>query len=143
LVLTPSPENAAEIAALLLPFVESNYGYTLDYTPASLGQLDGIVDDLRRDQHFEQLQPLLFSMGCYVGEVFVRTEQGRWRTAESMGLPAVTSSPVMIELPDGRGCNPVGRVYKRFRKGREEDLAWFYRALTTGAPERAPSTNEE
>ena len=141
--LQPSPENAAQIAELLLPFVLSNYGYTLDYSPASLGQLDGIVDDLRRDQRFEQLQPLLFSMGCYVGEVFVRSEQGRWRTAESMGLPALSSSPVMIELRDGRGCNPVGRVYKRFRKGREEDLAWFYRALTEGAPEPATSENEE
>ena len=70
--LTPSAANAAEIAAMAVPIVQENYGVTLDYGVASLKQLDGIIDDLRRDQRFEALQPLLFSMGCYVGEVLVR-----------------------------------------------------------------------
>ena len=78
--LTPSAENAAEIAAMAVPVVEENYGVMLDYGVASLAQLDTIIDDLRRDQRFEALQPLLFSLGCYVGEVLVRHAGGRWRT---------------------------------------------------------------
>lgn len=135
--LVPSPANAAEIAALVVPFVEQNYGVRLDYSAESLRTLDGIVDDLRRDQRFEALQTLLFSMGCYVGEVLVRHAGGRWRSAQDVGMGAVGSSPIAVEMPDGRGCNPVGRVYRRFQKGREDSLPAFFAAMTGGsaAPE--------
>jgi hypothetical protein len=135
--LVPSPGNAAEIAALVVPFVEQNYGVRLDYSAESLRTLDGIVDDLRRDQRFEALQTLLFSMGCYVGEVLVRHAGGRWRSAQDLGMGTVGSSPIAVEMPDGRGCNPVGRVYRRFQKGREDSLPAFFAAMTGGsaAPE--------
>jgi hypothetical protein len=130
--LTPSPSNAAEIAGMTLPVVRQNYGVALDYTPASLKELDTIVDDLRRDQRFEALQTLLFSMGCYVGEVLVRHAGGRWRATEELGM-GKASSPIVVEMPDGRGCNPVARVYRRFQKGREDSLAAFYQAVA-GTP---------
>lgn len=130
--LVPSPSNAAEIAAMALPVVEQNYGLKLDYSPASLEPLDAIVDDLRRDQRFEALQTLLFSMGCYVGEVLVRHAGGRWRTTQELGMGGA-SSPIAVEMPDGRGCNPVGRVYRRFQMGRDDSLPGFFQAMA-GAP---------
>jgi hypothetical protein len=136
--LTPSPSNAAEIAGMTLPVVKQNYGVALDYSPASLKDLDAIVDDLRRDQRFEALQTLLFSMGCYVGEVLVRHAGGRWRTTEELGLGKVASSPIAVEMPGGRGCNPVARVYRRFQKGREDSLAAFYQAMAGPPPEEKP-----
>jgi len=137
MTLTPSPSNAADIAGMALPVVEQNYGVALDYSPASLKRLDAIVDDLRRDQRFEAVQTLLFSMGCYVGEVLVRHAGGRWRTTEDLGMGKVASSPIAVEMPGGRGCNPVARVYRRFQKGREDSLAAFYQALA------APSAVEK
>jgi hypothetical protein len=128
--LTPSAANAAEIAAMSVPFVEQNYGVTLDYGVASLARLDGIIEDLRRDQRFEVLQPVLFSMGCYVGEVLVRHAGGRWRRTEDLGMGVVASSPIAIEMPDGRSCNPVGKVYRRFQRGREDGIALFFRSMT-------------
>ena len=136
MAITPAPETAAEIAALFVPWVEQTYGAKLDYGVYSLKQVDGILDDLRKDQKFEDLQPLLFSMGCYVGEVLVRQAGGRWRPAEDVGMGVAAISPIAIEMPDGRGCNPVGRVYKRFQKGREDSLASFYQAMTGESPER-------
>jgi hypothetical protein len=131
--LMPSPSNAAEIARMTLPVVQQNYGLALDYSPASLKELDKIVDDLRRDQRFEAVQTLLFSMGCYVGEVLVRNAGGRWRTTEELGMGRVASSPIAVEMPDGRGYNPVARVYRRFQKGREDSLTAFYQAVAGAA----------
>jgi hypothetical protein len=136
--IAPSPENAALIGEMAVPFVEQNYGLRLDYGVRSLGQIDGIIDDLRRDQRFENLQPLLFSLGCYVGEVFVRNAKARWRTPESLGLTAIASSPIVLEMPDGRGCNPVGKVYKRFENGAGDDLAFFYRSIAEAPAGRLP-----
>jgi hypothetical protein len=136
--LMPSPANAAEIAGMALPVVEQNYGVALDFSPASLKRLDAIVDDLRRDQRFEAVQTLLFSMGCYVGEVLVRHAGGRWRTTEELGMGKVASSPIAVEMPGGRGCNPVARVYRRFQKGRDDSLAAFYQAIAGSPPAGKP-----
>lgn len=137
MAITPSPQTAAGIAAMVVPFVEQNYGVTLDYAVASLERVDAIVDDLRRDQAFEAVQPLLFSLGCYVGEVFVRHARASWRTTDEMGMQALASSPIVVRLPDGRGCNPVGRVYRRFQDGGAESLVRFYEASTR--PRREPA----
>jgi len=136
--LMPSPSNAAEIAGMTLPVVQQNYGVELDYSPGSLKELDTIVDDLRRDQRFEAVQTLLFSMGCYVGEVLVRHAGGQWRTTEELGMGKVASSPIAVEMPGGRGCNPVARVYRRFQKGREDSLAAFYQAMAGPPPAEKP-----
>ena len=136
MALVPSPETAAQIAAMVPPFVEGNYGVVLDYGVPSLRQLDGVIDDLRRDQRFETLQPLLFAMGCYVGEVMVRQAGASWRTTAEMGMGEVASSPIVIRVADGRGCNPVGRVYKRFHNGAGDSLASFYHVMTRVPPEK-------
>jgi len=134
MAITPAPETAAEIAALFVPWVEQTYGAKLDYGVYSLKQVDGILDDLRKDQKFEDLQPLLFSMGCYVGEVLVRRAGGRWRSAEAVGMTAVASSPIVVAMPDGRGCNPVGKVYKRFQNGPQDSIAGFFQLMTVAPP---------
>lgn len=136
MALVPSPETAAEIAAMVPPFFEENYGVVLDYGVESLRQVDGVIEDLRRDQRFETLQPLLFAMGCYVGEVMVRHAGASWRTTAEMGMGEVASTPIVIRVADGRGCNPVGRVYKRFQNGTGDSLASFYHVMTRVPPEK-------
>ncbi len=142
MAITPTPETAPKIAAMVVPWVEETYGARLDYGVYSLKQIDGILDDLRKDQKFEDLQPLLFSMGCYVGEVFVRRAGGRWCSTQEVGMAGVASSPIVVRMPDGRGCNPVGKVYKRFTDGPGEDVAGFYRVMTERPPEQPAHTGK-
>ncbi len=135
MTLTPTPDTAPQIADMFLPFVEKNYGVRMHFSPASLAQADTIIDDLRQDQRFEDVQPLLFAIGCYLGEVFVRHAHGVWRRSAELRMPDV-SSPIVIQLRDGRGCNPVARVYRRFQLGPAESLAEFYRTSVAAADER-------
>jgi hypothetical protein len=134
--LTPTPDNAARIAAMVVPFAEKNYGLRLDYGIESLSLVDDILDDLRRDQSFEDLQPLLFALGCYVGQVMVRHAGAFWRVTEELGMGEVASSPIALRVKDGRGCNPVGQVYKRFQNGPEDSLAAFYRVMAQESSEK-------
>lgn len=100
IALTPSPEAAATITQGIVPWAQQNYGVALDRSPTSLRHVDGISDDRRTDGQFDKLQPLLFSMGCYVGEVFARHAKARWR-------------------------NTVGKADERFRDGPQHDLASY------------------
>jgi hypothetical protein len=70
--------------------------------------------------------------------VLVRHAGGRWRTTEELGMGEVASSPIAVEMPDGRGCNPVGRVYRRFQKGREDSLPGFFQAMAGTTPGGEP-----
>ncbi len=128
--MAPTPENAPAIAETAVPWVLKTYGVQLDYSVFSLKQVDGILDDLRQTEKFETLQPLLFSVGCYVGEVFVRHGGAKWRNSAELGMTGVATSPIVVEMPDGRGCNPVGKVYKRFQNGPDDNIAWFYHVMT-------------
>ncbi len=128
--MAPTPENAPAIAEMAVPWVLKTYGVQLDYSVFSLKQVDGILDDLRQTEKFETLQPLLFSVGCYVGEVFVRHGGAKWRNSAELGMTGVATSPIVVEMPDGRGCNPVGKVYKRFQNGPDDNIAWFYHVMT-------------
>src|SRR3954454_6261791 len=130
----PKPITAAWIGGMAVPFVEENYGLTLDYSIPSLGHVDAVLADLRRDQEFEKLQPLLFSLGCYVGEVLVRNAGAHWKDAEPQQGKAKSTAPIVIEMPDGRAANPVGRVFKAFQLGGNEDMTGFYRAMAGSGP---------
>jgi hypothetical protein len=137
--MAPTPQNAAEIAEMAVPWVLKTYGVQLDYSVFSLKQVDGILDDLRQTEKFDALQPLLFSVGCYVGEVFVRHGGAKWRTTAELGMAGVATSPIVVQMPDGRGCNPVGKVYKRFQNGPADNIAWFYHLMTEVPPENLVS----
>jgi hypothetical protein len=51
-------------------------------------------------------------------------------------MAGVASSPIVVRMPDGRGCNPVGKVYKRFKDGPGDDIAGFFRAMTEAPAEK-------
>ena len=127
--MTPTPENAAEIADMIVGFVTKTYGVTLDYSVYSLRQVDGIIEDLRSDHTFEKAQGLLAALGCDAGEVFVRHAGGTWRTTASMGMSGVSSAPIVVRMPDESGCNPIGKAYKRFQNGEADNIAWLYHTL--------------
>lgn len=131
-----APENARLVAAVGALFVEECGGVEVDYGVSSLRRIDAVIDLLRGGYTFLEAQPALAALGCYVGEVFVRNARAVWRYAGDLGmLPAVTS-PAVLAMPDGRGCDPVGKVYRRFQKGATDDLTHFYHVVVRDVARR-------
>lgn len=126
-----TPENAPRFAADVVETVEDLDGIKLDYSVASLRELDGIIEGFRSDGcQFEDVAATLFSFGCYVGEVCVRHAQGKWRAATQDEIDEVFGVPLVVELPKDMTLNPIGKVIKRLEEGEEHDLQYFYRAWT-------------
>lgn len=123
------PEDATGAATVAAAFVERRYGVAADYSVSSLGRIDEVIDLLRGEHTFIEAQPALGTLGCYVGEVFVRNARAVWEHAGDLGMLPVVSCPVVLELLDGRGCDPVGKVYRRFQMGVTDDLGHFYRVV--------------
>jgi hypothetical protein len=105
-------------------------GYRVDYSPASLSEVDRFFDDqLRRPGRprpdgllSDDLGVRLFGLGGYAGEVVRRARGGRWDAA---GLSDAEEDAVRLVLSDGTVAWPVQRAMKRFQLGPEEGIsAW-------------------
>ena len=123
----PSPDTAPRLAESAVAFVDRKFGILLPYNPPSLILVDALVDRIKATGASEQqASGLLLGLGCYVGEVFVRHARASWRRTAEMGMSRSCAFPVVIALPGVVGCNPIGRVFERFRAGESASLAAFY-----------------
>ena len=113
-----SPHTAPQLANGAVEFVQKKFGFALPYTPESLIVVDAIVDKLKETGATEQqASGLLAGLGCYVGEVFVRHARASWRHTAEMGLTRSCRFPVVVALPNVKGCDAIGKVFQRFKTG--------------------------
>jgi hypothetical protein len=130
----PTAENAHLHADFIAKSAKDISGADLDYSPESLEQVDEIIEGFRQEgQSSESISGTLFFFGCYVGEVFVRNVGAVWRNSEETPMKGVAGSPIVVELPGGSICNPVGKVFKRLENGREDYLPYFYQVFAAQA----------
>jgi hypothetical protein len=126
-----TPENAAQIADLMVEPAQRISKVNLDYSIASLKHVDRIVRRMWREVgRVGRATETLFGFGCYIGEVIVRNHGGQWRATKETSLRDTTRMPLVIELEPGTFCDPIGQVFERFKSGKEESLLRFYHTLT-------------
>jgi hypothetical protein len=122
-----SAQNARDHAALAVKAVREEFDADLDFTPGSIESLDGYVETLREEGwSAEDAAELLFVVGCYVGEVFVRSLHGAWMPTARTPLAGVSPWPMVVVLPDGSAWDTIGKTYLRFEIGDSEYLPAYY-----------------
>ena len=121
--------SAAQIADALC-----SSGYRVDFTLASLKEVDRFFDEHARDGAAvaggllsNQLGARLFALGAYVGEVIRRRSGGRWMLD---GKNPTSEVDIQLVLVDGNTIWPIQRVMKRFKKGSEDGLFVFGVSVT-------------
>jgi hypothetical protein len=126
-----TPDNAPAFARDIVASTARITGDTLDYSVASLGAVDRIIEGIRAGGGtVDQYAETMFCFGCYVGEVFVRHAGGRW-VATPEGQLEVFGVRLVVELPPpGKLCNPIAKAFKRLHNGVEDHLPFVYAAFT-------------
>jgi hypothetical protein len=136
-------EDAATTSTWIAAALSSS-GYDMDFTPASLWQVDLFFEDhapggvvKRRGLLSKGLGPRLFAIGAYVGEVIRRERGGKWVADDNDPEGDVN---IAVHLADGTILCPMQRVLKRFQNGSEDGIAVYGQALGLNVgprPERA------
>jgi hypothetical protein len=129
------PELAADMGRKAAAFAAAaaESGDALDYSLASLLQLDALLDRLfarrwpvgragRLD--VGKFERMIEPVGAYVGETLRREGGGEWGVNEELG-PG-------LELPSGPWTFPLAKARKRFENGHEDGLAFYAQALLDG-----------
>jgi hypothetical protein len=128
-----SVQNAADHAALAVKAVREEFDSELNFAPGSLEALDGHIETLREEGwSAEDAAELLFVLGCYVGEVFVRSLGGVWTATSRSPLARVSPWPMVVMLPDGSAWDTIGKTYLRFEIGDSEYLPAYYAGASGG-----------
>jgi hypothetical protein len=88
----PDPETMRRVAAECVNLVGEQFGRQLDWSMASLGELDEVCAQLTADgpltgQRYELWWQLV---GAYTGEVTIRLYEGQWISDEERG-PAISA----------------------------------------------------
>lgn len=128
-----TPENASDHAAIAVRVAREEWDAQLDYSRASLGEVDRQIDTLREEGlDGEEAAETLFVFGCYLGEVLVRRLGGAWVPTPQSALRDVSPWPMVVTLPDGSSWDAIGKAYKRLELGDSEFLPAFFDAAAAG-----------
>ena len=114
----------------------------LDYSFNSFKDIDFFFDNNSQggkaipDGRLSQnLGPILFAIGSYIGETFVRNIRGsEWLTDENNAEGEVTAAVI---FPDGSQIWPMQKVVKRFQNGGDDSL-YDYAIILTKEYARSP-----
>ena len=136
------PANIPEVAERLIPLARQLSDERLDFHPGSVRRADLLLGDLAAEAAqagatVDDMFDTVFSFGAYLGETIRRAWGGQWVDAAGTPAAAVLSGPV-LQLPDGRLCDPVGRCFRRARDGRDADLRAFYQVFSAPRDDGAP-----
>jgi hypothetical protein len=122
------PENALDHAQLAVEAAWES-GFELDYSPGSLETADAEIDALREEGHTgEDVAEALFVLGCYLGEVMVRSLGGRWVPTAQSPLRDISPWPMVVVIPGSSAWDAIGKVYKRLELGDSEYLPAYLAA---------------
>jgi hypothetical protein len=96
-------------------------GLELDYSVDSVRALEEFIScsfDPPGSSYVPESLPV--GVGCYVGEVVVRTLGGRWNP---------DGSAEVLDIGRVNCTFPIQKAQRRFANGPEDSLAWYYEVL--------------
>ncbi|OZI42432.1 hypothetical protein CEK29_11760 [Bordetella genomosp. 5] len=138
----PTPEHAPDLAGVVVNVVRNIEGVTLDFTPASLRVIDGLIQDFHASGNSAAaVRNTVFLFGCYAGEVIVRHLHARWAHASTSPLGKGEASggvPLVLQMPGGTWISPIAKAYSQLANGAEDNLSFFYHVLAAESGQAEP-----
>jgi hypothetical protein len=129
----------SEAAQSGVEYASQTFGVTLDYSEASIQQVEGILSRIydsiprgflakltKKAPTPKDLERIGFMFGGYIGEVIKRHFGGRWKMESSLyqGQKVLT-----FELVGGGELWPQMKVGKRLQNGPEDNVWHYYQVL--------------
>ncbi len=109
-----------EMAAGMAFAAKEGFGYDLDYSLESLVNVERILTRMKK-----RMKPheLAVGFGCYVGEVMIRSGNGKWIHNDD-------DSEWVVDLPEGVRASPITRCHKFIVNGKNDGIEiWGRTAL--------------
>ncbi len=129
----PSPTNAKQLAELAVSVTRNVAGIELDYSPASLNNVDSLISGFHAEGlTAEAMNETICLFGCYLGEVIIRNHGGAWKVARETGFKDIAAGDLLVlETPNKAVWNPIGKAFKLLENGMEDSLVFLFGVITS------------
>jgi hypothetical protein len=101
------------------------FGFTLDYSEASVQSLETILANIHLSEDKESMEQAVKTWGSYLGEVVRRSFGGDWELVQPPGKAAAVPTLVIA----GSQLYPLMKVYRRLTMGEPENVWKFYEKI--------------
>jgi hypothetical protein len=112
-------------AAEAVRAAHDQFGFTLDYSEASVQSLETILANIHLSEDKESMEQAVKTWGSYLGEVVRRSFGGDWELAQPPGKAAAVPTLVIA----GSQLYPLMKVYRRLTMGDPENVWKFYEKI--------------
>ncbi len=127
----PTAENGKLLSQDFIDAVKSSENIELDLTENSLKFVDDFLEHFSKNLKMNDFAETIFVAGCYCGQVMVESANGIWINAADANLPdGINMMPIVIKMPNGKICDPIGSAFKRFGNGESNSISYFYKVFT-------------
>lgn len=131
------PEHAAAIVELAVGDLKTQENIELDYSPASIRFVNDMILQWRTNGgSADKSSVALLLLGMYLGEVIIRNLGGAWVATDRLAEEIASSAggaPFLLELLDGRICNPIQKTFHLMKPAPDADLVRFYTLVSLPA----------
>lgn len=125
------PQHAKFLAVSIVDNLNKNLFLGLDYSPESLGLIDVLIEQMRINDIDEiVIAKNLYSLGCYVGEVIIKSLGGDWLSKDDIRARPTGNTPLIIEMQNGAVADPIGKVLDYYEDELAEPLSVFYEVFS-------------
>ena len=140
---TPSINDVmSAFAKDAVDFARQRYGISLDYSPASVEQVEAIADKLfqsipkgfvgklfQKGPSDEEIKTASKMLGSYIGEVLRGSMGGDWAINQELSAIGIQTGETWVF--------PPSKVHKRLTEGPGDNLWFYFRALLDQPPTKS------
>lgn len=129
----PTPQNVNGFSQQIVDFLDKIRGIKLDYSVQSLTFVEAVLQGFYSNKEDVDGNALIiFSIGCYIGDVIARKCGGKWINASDANWPvAVSSMAIVIKLPNGLFIDPIAKAFRRAYYGVDDSIGAYYLELVS------------
>ncbi|MDB4893040.1 MAG: hypothetical protein JWL61_4895 [Gemmatimonadetes bacterium] len=121
--IAPDLASACGYAGDAVRNMEKIYGVRLNYSLASLAQVDRTLGEWREGgATLEAVTKSLYAFGSYAGEVLLRYARGRWTEPKEEQYGNIDDLFLFVTLHDGREWRPIAIAVHALLDGPEFSL---------------------
>jgi hypothetical protein len=125
------PQHAKFLAVSIVDNLNKNLFLGLDYSPESLGLIDVLIEQMRINDIDEiVVAKNLYSLGCYAGEVIVKSLGGEWVSKNDIRARPTGNTPLIIEMSNGAVADPIGKVLDYYEDEFTQNLTTFFEVFS-------------
>ena len=121
------PDTAHILADRFVKFLKEIRNFNMDYSVETLFIVDALFEGfVTQKNDVDENAVLIYTAGCYVGEVIQKQLKGKWIDPSKEKWPQRIRTLSVMLLPNNDYIDPIAKSFRRSYYGKKESIIDWY-----------------